>query len=1641
MPPVVAGDSGWSWSAANPNQITSTPSGTIFPNANPAYPIQTQAVTVMNGNVVNVPFYNRAGSSGKSLVFALIDYRKRAQLRSDLNKLAPAYMSSGASHTTRNQNYARRIAIALLDWARWFPNYYMTGKNSASFINTGPAYILPSDLQRASDHNGLAHEWADDELLAFDAIYDSVALTNLSVELGFDVRGYIRTNLFCNEGDFIVYHVPVDVATDSNLSGPYTVLALVARVLNRPDYIGWMDSYLNTTVREKIRRDGTLSEGISYSVGYINENLGAARNTRDYFLSRPADTPALQAISNRVSSYVGTLQYGQAQWHTVRLPNGELPSFGDTTFGASNARNAGNSSLLPAYGTLCLGAGSGSQAVQLNQNFSGDNNHMRSDTTAFVLWAFNNEILGNIRYHNGTPGRQFTEQILAYNAVTIDRADMSSPDADTYGNADLTLYEPGNNGLALTEIDGQRAYANKASRYQRIMLLNTIDLARPYVVDVFRVTGGTTHDYVLHGSLRFDQTFECSFPLVTNPAPYPMLEGSEVWSEPTSSGDSFPYYGFWRNVSSNQAPGNFQITYRDTSASNRDLRLWMTDEGTARVYIGRTPVPSRSNGEPENFWVNNLWRPSAIIRKRISSGTLSNLFVSVIEPFNSTGNSSIQSVERVAVNGSPLEACGLKITFLDGRVDTCIVNLRNPQVAGASGGSATVTTSDGRYSLNGRVGVHMEGPSLAPRVWTMHATDFQYPNRRFTTPTNIFYGGVLSGETRKLAGGGRDAFITMTPLPSGTALQNKQLSLIHGTLSGSGTVGISEMFRIDQVQITNGQTQVLFTNDHMLEITNGVTSVEQMAPLRTFTGSNSFEIVLSAAAGGISALPDVSLPVNGSAGPLSFSFGNLGATPAGSLQVLAFSSNPGLISSNGLTLGGTGASRTLTIQPAPDQAGSASITIAVTDGQWTNSRSFNVVVSDFLVTASPLSRTVAPGGTNIDYLISISTNGGFDGSVALAVSGVPANTGFGFNPALVNGAGNSVLSLITSNSTPSGTYLLNISGVHNGLTNSTQVTLNIVRGNAELRWASTASSAWDVTNSFNWFNPASGIADRFTNGDTVLFDDSPGLVNSVSIQTGGVLPASVTNDSSTRHYTISGPGAIGGAAGLVKKGSSMLTLAAANSFGGSVAVQAGTLRVGDNAALGTIAGGTTVAAGATLDLNHFNIGLEPVTVAGGGVGGNGALVDNSGNASFLSPQSLAYVTLAGNTTFGGSGRWDLRSAVTTTTNAALSTSGNPYKLTKMGTNQVSLVSVVVDPLLGDIEVQSGIFSVEKMTTTLGNPGFKLTVLGGATLQFYQVSNVLNKPIVCREGATILNNNGTNTYGGPVELQGQTTFNAGGTWLRFTNLLSGTGSVVKIGSGTLFLSAPNTYSGSTLVNAGTLALTNSGSIFFSTQLIVAAGATLSASGRSDGRLTLFNGQTLKGDGLLNGSLWVNSGAVLAPGTSLGTFTVTNSVTLQGTTFMELNRSASTNDLITGAAAINYGGTLRLTNLSGTLTAGDNFKLFNAGTYSGMFAALSPPTPGPGLVWNTNSLTNGILWISAAPGPWISSVQVIGTQLHISGSNGVPTGSYYVLASADLNLPLTNWTRVTTNAFDSDGAFNFTAEMNAGIQQRFFLLQNP
>ncbi len=72
--------------------------------------------------------------------------------------------------------------------------------------------------------------------------------------------------------------------------------------------------------------------------------------------------------------------------------------------------------------------------------------------------------------------------------------------------------------------------------------------------------------------------------------------------------------------------------------------------------------------------------------------------------------------------------------------------------------------------------------------------------------------------------------------------------------------------------------------------------------------------------------------------------------------------------------------------------------------------------------------------------------------------------------------------------------------------------------------------------------------------------------------------------------------------------------------------------------------------------------------------------------------------------------------------------------------------------------------------------------------------------------------------------------------------------------------------------------------------------------------------------------------------------------------------------------------------------------------------------------------------------ISGFAKFGTNLVWSGSNGVTDGTYYVLGTTNLALPMTQWARIATNSFDGNGNFQFT-NPPSGEPRQFFRLQLP
>jgi fibronectin-binding autotransporter adhesin len=686
-------------------------------------------------------------------------------------------------------------------------------------------------------------------------------------------------------------------------------------------------------------------------------------------------------------------------------------------------------------------------------------------------------------------------------------------------------------------------------------------------------------------------------------------------------------------------------------------------------------------------------------------------------------------------------------------------------------------------------------------------------------------------------------------------------------------------------------------------------------------------------------------------------------------------------------------------------------------------------------------------GSTLNFGLNASDTSTSDGANDLAA--VTGNLTAHNNTVTVNFAGTpqngSQYTLFTYSGTLSGSFNPVVNGTHFPVTLDTvsqsgNVLLDVTGSSGyALDWSSTASSAWDMTTS-NWLNLATSTHSSFLAGDTVQFDDTPGVQTAITISNGTLYPSMVTVISTNNNFNISGAGGIGGSASLVKAGPSTLTLGTANSFTGTIDIQGGILQTASGSALGNAAS-TTVESGATLDLDGQNIGGAIITASGPGANGVGAIINNG---AAISPQAVREIVLTGDTTLGGSGNWEINNSGGA---ASISTGGNPYNLTKVGGNVVDIQNLATfDTALANIDIQAGTLLFDGLTPDMGDPSYTLTVETGAQLAFGANSITWNKQFVFNGNGTSINlNNETaanDVIAGPITLNGNCVFNIGGTQLGISSTIGGTGGLIKSGTSPLILSGSIAYTGETLIDAGTLELTNDVTLATSTNITIATGATLDMQGTA---LSLVSGQSLNGSGtVINSTLTAGTGSTVAPGVGgVGVLTIDGAITLAGNTTVDLSPATATNGVLASTGGITYGGTLNLVNLSASpLPNNSSYKIFQGTNYSGSFSSIVPATPGPNQAWNTSALatTGTIKVVSVAPLAF-GHIALVGGNVVLSGANGPASGQYYVLTSTNLTLPEASWTRIATNSFDVNGNFSFTNSLTPPAPQRFFQIQLP
>ena len=458
------------------------------------------------------------------------------------------------------------------------------------------------------------------------------------------------------------------------------------------------------------------------------------------------------------------------------------------------------------------------------------------------------------------------------------------------------------------------------------------------------------------------------------------------------------------------------------------------------------------------------------------------------------------------------------------------------------------------------------------------------------------------------------------------------------------------------------------------------------------------------------------------------------------------------------------------------------------------------------------------------------------------------------------------------------------------------------------------------------------------------------------------------------HLTLSG--VLSGSGGLTKTGAGTLTLTGANTYTGGTTISTGTLQIGSGSTTGSLAGDVVNNAALTFSRSD-------ALAYSGAISGSGTLTQNGTGTLTLSGVN----TYTGGTTVSAGTLQFANTSALTLTGPLTVASGATAAFNVGGTGEFT--SAGIASVLGSASFQTG--------SSLG-----LDTTNAAAGRFIMSGALSGSLGLTKLGNGFLTLTGANTY------TGGTTVSAGGLTGTAASLqgnivnhaavyfdqasdgayagnMSGTGSLIKSYAGNLTLSGTNTYSGTTLINSGTLQAGNASALgagtitFGGGTLQYGSGVTADFSSRfSTAASQAYKIDTHGNDVTLATALTSAGGSLTKSGA--GTLTLTGANTYTGATAVNagklvVNGSAASSAFTVasgatlggsgtiGALAIASGATLAPGNSPGTLSAGDT-TFAGGGTFQFQLNdANGSAGTNPG--WDLLSV-NGTLTLSATSG---------------------------------------------------------------------------
>jgi len=805
------------WSIDDPHHVRCRFCQMVFPNEE--FP-EDHRLKLKNpvGAEVEYPYWEN--SNKERLFFSARAWREaRVYLSARAQDLGALYQLTGEAI------YARRAALILNEFARHYPGFLV----SRDWPHQPKDFALEPPYPNGGGKWG---RWRYEEIptnlvYAYDSIYDSGELERLSSATGVDVKARIEEDFFRGAIRQDAIHGPLYTNASP---ATYEGYAVTGRVLADPGLVHEAVRRCRELFRRQFFLDGFWSEG---TIGYhqvtledmelVLQRLQGYSDPPGY--SDPQDGARFDQLE--LEQEIPVLARARSIFKRCRYPDGRPVPFHDTGTIFARYRNqppTENSAptLFRGVGHAWLGRGTGAEQTQVHLHFSGAYGHHQADNLNLAIFALGEELLPDIGYTHSR-FRAWAGCTLGHNTVVIDEREQYMTGSHGPSDGRLLAWETTHPTVQWAEASAERAYPGLATLYQRGVLLVNAGGGDSYTVDIFRVEGGSQHDWVLHGSADHDSSAQVGVPL-SDWRPN-LLDGVEVqlprneFDRGNAMGRNVSY-GFVQNVTSGSVTDGVTVTFSGDPAGSAQIRTRLPGLSGSTVFLG--DAPSIRRADENDALLDRFRMPVFVLR----SNRPSTLIAAVHEPYRQQ-----PFIEQVTLDSAA-----------SGARDAVVLSIRHHGVTDhivhridAPADSAPVVA--GPLQTDGELAFVRERDGAPEQMLLWGGKELQWGEQKLEAAG--IYEGSVTGALRLDEGAPCNALLVSGSLPDGEGLRGATVMITFGDGSTYG-------YSIDRIETDQAHTRIVLQSDPGVAITP-TDARHLFFPGRTMSGPVTWRIRTSAA--------------------------------------------------------------------------------------------------------------------------------------------------------------------------------------------------------------------------------------------------------------------------------------------------------------------------------------------------------------------------------------------------------------------------------------------------------------------------------------------------------------------------------------------------------------------------------------------------------------------------------------------------------------------------------------------------------------------------------------------------------------------------------------------------------------------------